>query len=92
MDQQTAEVISLRGLGWIASQDDVFEGFLAATGSSAAEVRARAGERDFLVAVLDFLLQRDDWVIAFAQSSGLGAEQPMMARAVLGGNDRMHWT
>lgn len=92
MRQETAQTVGLRALGWMAGQDEVFEAFLGASGASLAEVRAQAEAPEFLVAVLDFLLQRDDWVAAFADSAGMAPDQPLQARAVLGGGDMVSWT
>lgn len=92
MGQESAQLLAIRALGWIAGQDEVFQAFMGATGASLSELRARAEDPAFLVAVLDFLLMQDDWVLGFAAEAGLRPEDPMQARAVLGGGDMAHWT
>jgi Protein of unknown function (DUF3572) len=92
MRQETAETEALKVLTWLAGQDTLFDGFLAATGASAADVALGATDAAFLGAVLDFLLQQDDWVLAYAQDTGTKPDVPLMARAYLPGGDAWHWT
>jgi Protein of unknown function (DUF3572) len=92
MRQETAETEALRVLTWLAGQDELFGMFLGATGASPADVAAAAGDAAFLGAVLDFLVQQDDWVLAYAQDTGTKPEVPLMARAYLPGGDAWHWT
>lgn len=92
MKQDQAEAIALQALGHIAAQDELFAQFLAATGASAADLRARATDPAFLGAVLDFLLQEDRLVLDFAAASGLAPTVPAQARAALPGGQVWHWT
>lgn len=92
MGQETAQMVAIRALGWIAAQDEVFQAFMGATGASLPEIRARAEDPAFQAAVLDFLLLQDDWVLGFVGDTGLRPEDPLQARAVLGGGDMTHWT
>lgn len=92
MDRDDARILALRALGWLAGEDEVFAAFLGASGASAAEVRAQADQPAFLLSVLDFILQSDEWVLACAASAGVRPEMIGTARAVMGGRDRMHWT
>jgi hypothetical protein len=92
MKPEAAETLALNALGWLAGQDALLPAFLAATGASLAEVAQRAGEPEFLGAVLDFLLAEDARVIAFCDSAGLPYGQPMQARAALPGGASWHWT
>lgn len=92
MDKDNARILALRALGWLAGEDDLFEAFLGASGASASDVRAQADQPAFLMSVLDFVLQSDAWVLACAEAAGAGPQDIGIARAVLGGRDRMHWT
>jgi Protein of unknown function (DUF3572) len=92
MRQETAETEALRVLAWLAGQDELFGTFLAATGATHAQVASAAADSAFLGAVLDFLLQQDDWVLAYAQDTGTEPGVPMMARAYLPGGEAWHWT
>ena len=81
-----AEVVAIRVLGYIAADGTLFDRFLALTGLGVDDVRERAGEPEFLGAVLDFLLGDERLVIAFAEANDLAPEVPMMARRKLPGS------
>ena len=89
---EQAEVIGLQALGWIAGQEDLAGRFLAAAGASADELRARAGDAEFLGFVLDFLLADEAALLAFCEEAGLKPDRPMRARAGLPGGALPHWT
>ena len=92
MTPDAAQVIALQALGWLAGQDEVFPQFLAATGASLGDLRARAAEVEFQGAVLDFLLQDDRWVIAFCEAEGHPYTAPQAARQALPGGAETYWT
>lgn len=92
MTPETAQVLALQALAWIAAEDEVFPQFLAATGADLADLRARAAETEFQGAVLDFLLQDDAWVVAFCDGHGHPYSAPQAARLALPGGSEMHWT
>ncbi|MCE8521380.1 DUF3572 domain-containing protein [Ruegeria sp. 1NDH52C] len=86
-----AETLALQALTWLVTNDELLPVFLGSTGADVGDLRARAGDRQFLASVLDFLTMDDAWVIAFCDEQGIAYDQPMQARAVLGGGE-MHWT
>ncbi|MCZ8153175.1 MAG: DUF3572 domain-containing protein [Rhodobacteraceae bacterium] len=92
MKAERAETVALQALGWLAGQEELFPLFLGATGASATQVAAAAGEPAFLGAVLDFLLQDDAWIVGFCDAAGLDYGLPMQARAALPGGELPHWT
>lgn len=92
MSQESAEVLGLKALGWMAGNDELLPVFLGATGASEADVRAGATDPAFLGALLDFIMMDDAWVQAFCDSAGLPYDQPMHARMMLPGGDQVHWT
>lgn len=92
MQPDVAQVLAIQALGWIAADDEIFPVFLAATGASMGELRARAADPEFLAAVLDFLLQDDRWVVAFCDAEGHPYTAPQSARAALPGGAVMNWT
>ena len=63
-----------------------------AGGAGPADVRARAGEPEFLGFVLDFLLTEEAALVAFARAENIRPEAPMLARAALPGGALPHWT
>ena len=87
-----AETLALRALTWLVGNDELLPVFLGATGASEGDLRARAGEPEFLASVLDFLMMDDAWIVAFCDAQNLPYDQPMQARAALAGPADMHWT
>lgn len=87
-----AETLALDALSWLVADEELLPVFLGATGASEADLRARAGDAEFLGSVLDFLLMDDAWVTRFCDARGLPYEAPMMARAALPGGAQVHWT
>lgn len=83
--RESAELIAIRALGWIAGQGDVLPAFLDATGLRPGDLRAQAADPAFLGAVLDFLMGSDALVLAFAAAEGVSPEAPRQARAMLPG-------
>jgi len=92
MSQESAEVVGLKALAWMAGNEELLPVFLGATGASEADVRAGATDPGFLGALLDFVMMDDNWVREFCDSAGLAYDQPMSARMMLPGGDQVHWT
>lgn len=92
MQQDTAETVALRALGWLATNEELLPLFMGATGSSTDDMRNRASEPDFLCSVLDFLMMDDAWVVEFCDTQALPYDQLMMARQVLPGGAQINWT
>ena len=92
MSPDAAEELAIKALGWLASSDDLFPVFMGATGASAAEIRDRATDPEFLVSVIDFLMMDDQWIIAFCDASGYRYEAPQQARTALPGGAHVNWT
>lgn len=92
MTRDHAETIALRALGWMAGEEGVLEGFLAATGASIDDLRARAQDPAFLVATLDHLMSEDRLVVGFCDHEGVPYDTPARAREALPGGESVHWT
>lgn len=92
LPRDAAEMLGLEALGWIAGQEELAGRFLDATGASPAEMRARAGDPEFLGFVLDFLLADESALLAFAAEAGVPPDRPQRARAALPGGELPHWT
>ena len=92
MSQESAEVVGLKALAWMAGNEELLPVFLGATGASEADVRAGATDPGFLGALLDFVMMDDNWVRAFCDSANLAYDQPMHARMMLPCGDQVHWT
>lgn len=92
LSRESAELLGIQALGWVAGQPDLAGRFLAAAGASADEMRARAADPEFLGFVLDFLLTDEEALLAFARESGIPPDRPLRARAALPGGALPHWT
>jgi Protein of unknown function (DUF3572) len=90
--QEGAEMLALQALGWIAARRDPAEQLLSAAGSSAEEMRDRAGDPEFLGFVLDFLLADEEALLAFAREAGIPPDRPLRVRAALPGGALPNWT
>lgn len=80
-----AETIALTVLGFLAESDGALERFLSESGADMAALRHRAGEPEFLAAVMDFLLAHEDLAAAFCAAESLSAESLHRARRGLPG-------
>ena len=87
-----AEVLALKCLAWLVSNEELLPVFLGSTGASEAELRDGASDPVFLGAVLDFVLMNDAWVMEFCESQGLRGEAVMRARQSLPGGEQAEWT
>lgn len=92
MTQDQAEVLALQALAHLVAEPELLGAFMAATGADPAALRAGARDPGFLGAVLDFLLQDDARVLAFASAAGVAPTLPALARAALPGGQAWHWT
>ena len=89
---ESAQLLALRALAWLATDVEQFQDFLAATGAGLDDVRTRAGDPDFHLAILDFLLMDDQRIMAFCDAHALPYTAPQTARAALPGGEVPHWT
>jgi hypothetical protein len=92
MSQETAEVVGLKAMTWMAGNEELLPVFLGATGASEADMRAGVSDPAFLGALLDFIMMDDIWVTGFCDDQGLSYDQPMIARMSLPGGGQVHWT
>lgn len=90
--QESAEILALQVLGWLAAQPEEMARFLSASGLGIGDLPALVQTPAFLAALLDHLLEQDARVIAFCDSAGLPYGAPMAARAALPGGQAVHWT
>ena len=90
--QESAELLALEALGWLAGNEELLPLFLGASGACAADLVAGAQNTEFLASVLVFVMNEDAWVIAFCDATGHAYTAPMMARAFLPGGQATHWT
>ena len=67
---QAAKALAIEALGWLASDPDRIERFLALYGLGPANLRQAAATPGFFPAILDYLAGSENLLIAFAEHSG----------------------
>ncbi|KQB16481.1 uncharacterized protein DUF3572 [Rhodobacter capsulatus] len=92
MQQDLAQILAIRALGWMAGEEAVWLAFLGASGADAAQVRAEAAQPAMQRAVLAHLLREDDWVRSCAEALAVRPEELALAAAVLDGAAGRNWT
>ena len=90
--RDTADVLAIEALVWLASDDDLLPVFLGSTGMGMDDIRTRAQDPEFLASVLDFILMDDAWIGAFCSARNYAMDFPMRARAALPGGEAVNWT
>ena len=92
MTSQEAEIYALKVTNWLLSNQDILGVFMSSTGVSEATIRSNFHDGVFLIAVLDFVLLDDNWVIAACDAMQLEPEAMHTARLLLPGGERVNWT
>ena len=90
--QEAAETLALQALGWLLSQPEELGGFLSASGAAPGDLAHLARDPVFLAALVDYLLETDDRVLACTKDLGLPATALGEARHGLPGGRDPHWT
>ncbi|NEY91884.1 DUF3572 domain-containing protein [Tabrizicola oligotrophica] len=90
--QETAEITALQALGWLVGQPEELGGFLNASGASPGDLARLARDPHFLAAMIDFLLETDDRVLACTRDLNLPPTALGEARQGLPGGRDPHWT
>lgn len=82
---EDAEIIGLKALAFLADDEARLGRFLALTGLSGPELRAKAGEAGTLAAVLEHLTGDESLLLVFAAEASLRPEQVTPALHALSG-------
>jgi hypothetical protein len=69
--RETAEMLAIQVLAFIAEDGEKLTRFLDATGLAPEQIRAAARERGFLAGVLEHMLADENLLIGFADSVGI---------------------
>jgi hypothetical protein len=85
LGSEEAETLALKAAAHLFADEKALAGFLSATGVKPEGLRDALSDRDFLLGILDYLLDREPLLIAFCEAAGVAPESPGHARAVLGG-------
>ncbi|MCK0210028.1 DUF3572 domain-containing protein [Starkeya koreensis] len=78
-----AREVSLGALGFLAGDPERIGPFLAESGLSPADLRGVAGSTAFHVALLDYLINRQDLLVDYAGGAGIDPGHVVAAREIL---------
>jgi hypothetical protein len=81
---EQAETLAVNALGYLARSSKGLERLMDLSGLDAAAIRQRAGERDFLVAVLDFLMANEELLVDFCHDTQTEPRAVQIASRTLG--------
>jgi len=83
--RETAEIVAIQALSFIAGDGERLGLFLAESGIGPETLRSAAKDPGFLAGVLDYVLRNEALLKAFAESSHLDPKIVSNAREALGG-------
>ena len=83
--KQVAEIVAIRALEFLSREPEQLGLFLAETGLGPASLRQAANNPEFLMGVLEFILQDEKRAKAFAEASDFGPETVTSAHIALSG-------
>jgi hypothetical protein len=81
---ETAEILAVQALAFMAEDDTRMSGFVASTGIAVQSIRDAAREPNFLTGVLEHILADENLLIAFADSAGIDPTEVARACQALG--------
>jgi hypothetical protein len=82
--RETAEIVAIQALSFVAGDAERLGLFLAETGIGPETLRSAAKDPGFLAGVLDFVLRDETMIKAFSESSHLDPKIISNAREALG--------
>jgi uncharacterized protein DUF3572 len=82
--QQTAEMLAVQALAFIAEDETRLSSFVAATGTAPQSIRDAAREPNFLAGVLEHILADENLLIAFADTVAIDPAEAARAHQALG--------
>jgi len=85
MTPEEAEALAVAALSYLATDPERLGTFLGETGLDPESIRSAAGGPGFLPAVLDYLLGREDILLAFAEEQSIDPASVASARRALPG-------
>jgi Protein of unknown function (DUF3572) len=80
MTAQSAEILGLQALAWLAGDPALLERFTNSCGIDGTALRATADHPETIASILDFLLADEAVLLAFCSESDLPPQSIQMAR------------
>jgi hypothetical protein len=82
--REAARALAVQALAFLAAEPERLGRFLTMTGIGPADLRAAAGEPDFLAGVLEHVMGDEPLLVAFAEHAEVKPVHVMRAAAALG--------
>jgi hypothetical protein len=82
--RDAAQALAVQALAFLAAEPERMGRFLSMTGIGPADLRAAAGEPNFLAGVLEYLMGDEPLLVAFAEHAQVKPVHVMRAAAALG--------
>ena len=89
---EQAEQSAIEVLTWMTSDPEMIGQFLGWSGADVDALKQIAGSPQLISAILDFVMLRDDWVIAASAHLNIKPEKFVELRRALPGGQDPHWT
>lgn len=81
--RERAETMAINMIEFLMGDEDRADGFFGTTGLSPDDLRASVGQPAFLGGVMDYLLSREDLLVAFCEEREIDPIQPIRIRQLL---------
>ncbi|SFB60978.1 Protein of unknown function [Rhizobium sp. NFR07] len=82
-----AEETAAAVLGWLASEPDIFQRFLALSGVTPDQIRHAISDPGFLAGMIDFIMGHEPTLLAFCEATGTKPEAVVAASHHYSGPD-----
>jgi len=81
---KTSQMIAIKGLQYLAGDEEQLGRFLALTGCDPTDLRNNAESPEFLAGILEFFMGNEPTLLAFCSQYSINPEDISMAHHVLG--------
>ncbi len=88
ISHQSAELIAIKGLQYLAGDPEQLSRFLALSGCEPHELRQNADSPEFLAGVLEFFMGNEPTLLAFCADHAINPDDIGKAQQCLGGQSK----
>jgi hypothetical protein len=85
MTPVNAQTLALKALGFLANSDDALQRLMDQSGLDVGTLKDRAGDRDTLASLLDFLLADEQLLMDFCDQESIEPKSVHIAQHMLAG-------
>ncbi|WP_262695567.1 DUF3572 domain-containing protein [Kordiimonas aquimaris] len=91
MSDETAEILALKAVAFIVQNDELRDRFMTLSGIDESMIKNAVQDRVFLISVLEFFVNFEPDLIAFAENEDIAPESVTGAWRALGGGVGQDW-